>query len=51
MPVQVGGKLRVLVLLGGKWVVYHMSVVAAMFMEGVRLPMVTMNLLLGRSRA
>jgi hypothetical protein len=51
MLVLVGGKLRVVVLLGGKWVVYHMSMVAAMSMEGVRLPMVTKRMLLGRSLA
>jgi hypothetical protein len=51
MPVPVGGRLRVLVLVGCKCLVYHMGVVAAMSMEGVRLPMVTMIMLLGRSQA
>jgi hypothetical protein len=43
MPMLVGGKLRVLVLVGDKCVVYHMCVGAAMSLEGVRLPMVTMR--------
>jgi hypothetical protein len=49
MPVLLGGKLRPHVLVGGKCVVYHMCDVACL--ECVRLPMVTMNMLLGRNRA
>jgi hypothetical protein len=52
MPVLVGGKPRVLVLVGGdKHVVCHMCVVEVVSLEGVQLPMVTMNMLLGQSRA
>jgi hypothetical protein len=36
---------------GRQCVVYHMCVVATMSLEGVRLPMVTMSMLLGRRRA
>jgi hypothetical protein len=51
MPVLVGGKLPVLVLVGGKCVVYYMRVVAVLSFEGVRLSTVKIILLLGRSRA
>jgi hypothetical protein len=45
MPVLVGGKPRKLVVVCGKCVVGVMSV------ESVRLPMVIMSMLMGRSRA
>jgi hypothetical protein len=51
MPVLLGGKPRVPVLVGCKCMVYHMCVLAVVALEGVRLPMVTMCMLLGRSRA
>jgi hypothetical protein len=43
MPALVGGKPRILLVTGGKRVVYHMCVVAVVSMEGVRLPMVIMG--------
>jgi hypothetical protein len=43
--VLMGGRLPLLVLVGG------MCVVAIVCLEGVRLTMVTMSMLLGRSRA
>jgi hypothetical protein len=51
MPVMVGGKPHVLVVVGDKFVVFHMCVVVVVSLEGVRLPMVTMTVLQGRSRA
>jgi hypothetical protein len=44
-------RTRVLVLVGGKCVMCRMCVVAVVFLEGVRLTMVTMSVLVGRSRA
>jgi hypothetical protein len=49
--VLLGGKPRVHVLVIGKCVVYNIYVVAIVCPEGARLPMVTMSMLLGRSRA
>jgi hypothetical protein len=45
MLVLLGGMLHLLVVVGGSFVV------AIVCLEGVRLPMMTMSMLLGRSRA
>jgi hypothetical protein len=51
MPKVLGGKPRVLVLVGGKCVVYQACGVAVVCLVGVQLPMLTMSMLMGRSRA